>query len=137
MLNLFSVCEKTIYEVTKKVSSLNPHSKVEVGGHRLDKDGNFKPKEVQAIKSELVLSEIMEKVCDTMDDYIRAFWKSNSTLTLISMVDGLGMFDKLDIVQDDDLNKSLKFYVSSIVKQQFFCPSVSVLVLRFHKSALY
>lgn len=107
-----TVCEKSIYELTIAVSKLDPNSKVEVGGHRLDKDGNFRHKEVSQTKSEMVLSELIEKVCDRMDDYIRAFWKSNGTLTLISMVDGLGMFDKLDIVQDDDLNKSLKYHVS-------------------------
>lgn len=108
----FAVCEKSIYELTTAVSKLDPNRKVEVGGHRLDKDGNFRQKEVSQTKSEMVLSELIEKVCDRMDDYIRAFWKSNGTLTLLSMVDGLGQFDKLDIVQDDDLNKSLKFYVS-------------------------
>lgn len=96
------------------INKLDPNKKVDVGGHRLDKDGNFKQKEVPQSKSELVLSELIEQVCDRMDDYIRAFWKSNGTLTLISVVDGMGMFDKLDIVQDDDLNKSLKYYVSII-----------------------
>lgn len=108
------VCEKSIYELTKAVSDLDPNKKVEVGGSRLDKDGNFKQKVVPEAKSEMVLSGMIEKVCDKMDDYIRAFWKSNNTLTLISMVDGLSQFDKLDLVQDDDLNKSLKFYVSII-----------------------
>lgn len=98
--------------MTTAVNKLDPNKKVDVGGHRLDEDGNYKQKEVPQSKSELVLSELIEKVCDRMDDYIRAFWKENGTLTLISMVDGIGMFDKLDIVQDDDLNKSLKYYVS-------------------------
>lgn len=110
--NSFAVCEKSINEVTSAVSKLDPNRKVEVGGHRLDKDGNFRQKEVSQTKSEMILSELIENICDRMDDYIRAFWKSNGTLTLLSMVDGLGQFDKLDIVQDDDLNKSLKFYVS-------------------------
>lgn len=97
-----------------EVKKLDPNQKVEVGGHRLDKDGNFKQKEVPQDKSEMVLSELIEKVCDRMDDYIRAFWKENGTLALISMIDGIGQLDKLDIVQDDDLNKSLKYYVSII-----------------------
>lgn len=106
------VCEKSIHELTLAINKIDPNKKVEVGGHRLDKDGNFKQKEVPEAKSEMVLSDLIEKVCDKMDDYIRAFWKSNGTLTLVSMVDGIGLFDKLDIVQDDDLNKSLKYYVS-------------------------
>lgn len=109
------VCEKCILEVTKAVSALDSNIKVEVGGHRLDKDGNFKRKEVSQSKSEVVLSEILETICNKMDDYVRAIWKSNGTLTILPLVESIGDFDKLDIVQDDDLNKSLKYYVSIIL----------------------
>jgi protein canopy 1/2 len=50
-----------------------------------------------------------------MDDYARARYKSNGKLTIIKfMIDG-GMnpeMSKVDFIQDEDLNKSLKHLVS-------------------------
>lgn len=87
-----------------------------MGGHRLDVDGNYKHKSIAQAKSELHLSELIDGVCNKMDNYIRALWKSNGTLTLFAMLNPDGImnadFDSVDIIQDEDLNKSLKYYVS-------------------------
>lgn len=112
-----AVCEKSLQEITNEVKKFDPNKKVDVGGYRLDIDGNYKHKAVPQAKSELALSELIEGICDKMDNYIRAKWKENGTLTLLSMVSEDGMMNpdwsNVDIIQDDDLNKSLKYYVSS------------------------
>jgi hypothetical protein len=50
-----------------------------------------------------------------MDDYVRATWKSNGTLTLLKLITDEGQMNNamsdVDLIQDDDLNKSLKYYV--------------------------
>lgn len=51
-----------------------------------------------------------------MDDYIRATYKTSGELTLLRLIGPDGQMNpdlnRVDIVQDSDLNKSLKFYVS-------------------------
>jgi hypothetical protein len=51
-----------------------------------------------------------------MDDYVRATYKTSGELTLLRLIGADGQMNPdlshVDIVQDSDLNKSLKFYVS-------------------------
>ncbi|KAJ8947932.1 hypothetical protein NQ314_008525 [Rhamnusium bicolor] len=115
------VCLQSIHELNKAVSKIDPRQKVDVGGYRLDADGNYKHKAVPQAKSELHLSEIIENICETMDGYIRALWKSNGTLTLFPMVTETGQMNPnmmdVDVIQDDDLNKSLKYYCEGIMEE--------------------
>lgn len=66
--------------------------------------------------SEIFLTETLEKVCDKMDDYVRATYKASGELTIFKIVSDDGKMNpeisNVDIIQDSDLNKSLKFYVS-------------------------
>lgn len=59
---------------------------------------------------------MMETICDKMDDYARAKYKSSGKLTVMRLVTETGAMNpdmsKVDFVQDEDLNKSLKHYVS-------------------------
>lgn len=57
---------------------------------------------------------------DKMDDYAKARYKSNRRLTILKMTtkDG-GMnpeMSSVDFIQDGDLNKSLKHYVSTFFR---------------------
>lgn len=51
-----------------------------------------------------------------MDDYVRATYKTSGELTLLPIIGKNGQMNPdlglVDIIQDSDLNKSLKFYVS-------------------------
>ncbi|CAH1970794.1 unnamed protein product [Acanthoscelides obtectus] len=109
------VCEKTVLEIDRAISKISPDKMVEVGGFRLDGEGNYQHKTVPQSRSELALSEVMETICDKMDNYIRAIWKENGTLTLLSMTSEDGLMNPnwsdVDIIQDDDLNKSLKYNI--------------------------
>lgn len=62
------------------------------------------------------MTDVMETVCEKMDDYVKATYKSNGDLTLLKMVDDSGKMHPdmgiVDFIQDGDLNKSLKYYVS-------------------------
>lgn len=87
---------------------------------RLDRNGNIMSKNVQYIKSETYLTELMEDiVCEKLEDYAKAKYKRNGRLTILKMTseDG-GMnpeMSAVDFVQDGDLNKSLKHLVRSII----------------------
>lgn len=102
-------------ELDTKIKRIDPSKTVDVGGYRLDADGNYQQKTVSQAKSEVHLSELIDEVCEQMDDYVRATWKTNGTLTILKLITDAGMnpdMSNVDIIQDDDLNKSLKFYVS-------------------------
>lgn len=113
------VCETTILEFEKALSKVNPNLKVNVGGYRLDADGTVKQKTVSQINSEIFLSDKLDEICKKMDDYVRATKKSNGQLTLLKLIGDDGQMSpemgEVDIIQDDDLNKSLKYYVSIII----------------------
>lgn len=117
MLKQFSVCEASIQELSEAVQNVDKSQTVKIGGHRLDPQGNYNaPKTVPVAHSEIFLSELMESICQKMDDYVRGLWKSNGTLTIMKMVSSDGKMNphmsEVEFVQDDDLNKSLKYYVS-------------------------
>ncbi|KAF5307468.1 hypothetical protein FQR65_LT06823 [Abscondita terminalis] len=114
------ICKATINELNDSVKKIDPARKVDVGGYRIDSRGNSKQKVVSEAKSEVHLSELADKVCDKMDDYVRATWKENGKLTLLKLiVDGQMNPDSslVDFIQDDDLNKSLKYYCEGFVDE--------------------
>lgn len=73
--------------------------------------------QVPYARSEVHLSELLENVCNKMEDYVRATYKSTGELTILKLIGSDGKLNedisKVDIIQDSDLNKSLKFYVSA------------------------
>lgn len=84
----------------------------------MDSDGNAIGKSVPMAKSETYLSEVMESICEKMEDYLKATYKKTGKLTLMKiMVDGKMNPESslVDFVQDGDLNKSLGHYVSDCV----------------------
>ncbi|KAF7284372.1 canopy family protein seele [Rhynchophorus ferrugineus] len=113
------VCDASVKELTAIVKATDSSKTVKIGGHRLDPQGNYDaPKTVPLTQSEIYLSEVIDTVCNKMDDYVRGIWKSNGTLTIIKMVNDGKMnpyMSELDFVQDEDLNRSLKYYCESIM----------------------
>lgn len=118
------MCQQSVVELELEISKIDPESTIDVGGHRLDADGNYRHKSIAQAKSELHLSELIDEVCNKMDNYVRALWKSNGTLTLFSMINSDGVmnadFDSVDLIQDEDLNKSLKYYVRCFIVFFYF-----------------
>lgn len=116
------VCAASIQELSEAVKNVDKTQTVKIGGHRLDPQGNYEaPKTVPVAHSEIFLSELMEGICQKMDDYVRGLWKSNGTLTIMKMVSSEGKMNphmsEVEFVQDDDLNKSLKYYCETIIEE--------------------
>ncbi|CAH1365039.1 unnamed protein product [Tenebrio molitor] len=114
------VCKVSLDELSKAVNKIDPTKTVDVGGYRLDSNGNYVHKSISQAKSEVHLSELIEEICPKMDDYVRATWKSNGTLTLLKLITDEGQMNNamsdVDLIQDDDLNKSLKYYCEGIME---------------------
>ncbi|XP_015123229.1 protein seele [Diachasma alloeum] len=115
------VCRITVEEVENVLNTIDPSQQVEVGNYRLDADGNIQKKMVAKRESEVHLSEILDNICDKMDDYVRARYKSNGKLTVMRLMTPEGQMNpdisNVDIIQDGDLNKSLKHYCREIIEE--------------------
>lgn len=72
---------------------------------------------VPKARSEIHISETIDEICEKMSDYVRATYKTNGQLTILNLMSSSGVMNpemsKVDLIQDNDLNKSLKYYVST------------------------
>lgn len=114
------VCKATMNEMELAVSKVDPKKKIDVGDYRLDATGDSKKKKtILYAKSEMYLTELMETVCDRMDDYAKARYKRNGRPTVLKMMTETGMnpeMSEVDFVQEGDLNKSLKHLCLEVVE---------------------
>ncbi|XP_033219421.1 protein seele [Belonocnema kinseyi] len=115
------VCRSTIDELQHELRKVDPAKKMDVGSFRLDADGNAVFKKVPLASSEIHISETLDKVCAKFDNYIRATHKSSGRLTLLNLFAPAGGMNpdmsKVEIIQDEDLNKSLRFLCELIVEE--------------------
>ncbi|XP_014208655.1 protein seele [Copidosoma floridanum] len=115
------VCRTITDEFLHKVGLIDPQKKIEVGNYNIDSEGNIEHKTTQQSTSEIYLSGVLDEICKIMDDYVRATYKSNGKLTLMKLMTDDGKLNPImsdvDIVQDDDLNKSLKYYCDEIINE--------------------
>lgn len=114
------VCTSIIGEIQRNISSVDVTRKINVGGFRLDDDGNYDEKVVPYWKSEIYLTEMLDEICKIMDNYVRATNKADGSPTIISLLADGGMnpiVSEVDMVQDSDLNKSLRYHCEDIVDE--------------------
>lgn len=84
----------------------------------------FKHLKILQIKyagSEVHLNEILENVCNHMDDYAQAKNKDSGELILINLAKDVEKLSTHELVQDPDLNRSLKYYVSICNTVKYAC----------------
>lgn len=66
-------------------------------------------------QSEVFISEKIDTLCKVMDDYARVRDKATGQIRVMNLMDSKGGMNALlsdyDFITDNDLNKSLKFYV--------------------------
>uniref|UniRef100_A0A1B6K931 DUF3456 domain-containing protein n=2 Tax=Graphocephala atropunctata TaxID=36148 RepID=A0A1B6K931_9HEMI len=114
------VCQRVVEEIEKEIEKVDPDRKVDVGSYRLDSHGEVKKTSVELRRSEVFLTDVIEKTCDKMEDYVRATYKSNGQLTVLKLVSDNGMMNpdlgEVDIITDGDI-ESLKFYCESILEE--------------------
>lgn len=61
------MCRAVVREMKDDVAKVHPGKTVEVGGYRLDSEGNAVTKTVPMAKSEVYLTELMDNVCKCRD----------------------------------------------------------------------
>ncbi|XP_031834725.1 canopy family protein seele isoform X2 [Nomia melanderi] len=129
----------TIKEIEGELAKIDPSREIEVGSYRLDAKGNIIHKKVPLVQSEVHISDILDNICEKMSDYVRATYKSNGQLTILNLMGPSGGMNpemtKVDIIQDNDLNKSLKYYCEGIVEE--FEDSIISLFIRKEENIKY
>lgn len=61
------------------------------------------------------LNEILERVCDNMDNFAQAKHKQTGEMGLINLAKDVEKLDIFELVPDPDLNRGLKYYVSFLI----------------------
>ncbi|XKL60910.1 hypothetical protein PGB90_007967 [Kerria lacca] len=115
------ICTRIIEEIQKNISKVDAKKMINVGGFRLDDEGNYSEKVVPYMRSEIFLTELMDNICNKMEDYVTATFKKDGKLTVISLLSEDGQMNPLisevDVVQDPEKNKSLKYYCEDIIDE--------------------
>lgn len=115
------ICTRVIEEIRKNISQVDSKRTISIGGFRIDDEGNYLQKSTLYYRSEVYLTELMENICNKMDDYVRATFKETGKLTVIPLIAEDGkmnpIMSEVDVVQDSDLNKSLKYYCEDILHE--------------------
>ncbi|EZA57730.1 protein seele [Ooceraea biroi] len=113
------VCRATMKEVDVEVLKDHPDVLVNVGGFRMDAQGNTVYKEVPLRQSEVHISEILDNICEKMNDYVRVIGKYDNRLRLVNLLSSPSVMNPelsdVEVIQDGDLNKSLPYYCGVIV----------------------
>lgn len=112
------ICCRLVEEIQQNVSSVDASHVVQVNNFRLDGNGDQPKQTVPLARSQMYLTEVMDTVCGKMNDYVRATFKENGTLTVMPLLlNGKmnPMMNEVDVIQDSDLNKSLQYYCEDIV----------------------
>ncbi|XP_029031844.1 protein seele isoform X1 [Osmia bicornis bicornis] len=115
------VCRSTITEFERELAKIDPSIEIEVGNYRLDAEGNAIHKKIPLAESEVHMSDMLDNICNKMSDYVKATYKSNGQLTILNLMTPAGTMNpemgKVDIIQDGDFNKSLKYYCEGVVEE--------------------
>lgn len=115
------VCRATMKELEYEMLKSDPNRLVEVGNYRMDAEGNTIHKKIPLRHSEVHLAGILDTVCHKLSNYVRATKKSNNRLTIVNLLssdnDMNPRLGAIDIIQDDDLNRSLEHYCSGIIDE--------------------
>ncbi|KAF8791034.1 Protein canopy like protein [Argiope bruennichi] len=110
------VCKQVVHEINSAVSNEDPKKTIQVGSFRIQPDGTQKQSQIKYAGSELHLNEIMETVCNSLDDYAQAKNKDTGELALLNLSKDIEKLSTHELVQDPDLNRSLKYYCESFIE---------------------
>ncbi|GBL73033.1 Protein canopy 2 [Araneus ventricosus] len=110
------VCKQVVREISSAVSNEDPKKTIQVGSFRIQPDGTQKQSQIKYAGSELHLNEIMETVCNSLDDYAQAKNKDTGELALLNLSKDIEKLSTHELVHDPDLNRSLKYYCESFIE---------------------
>jgi len=114
------VCRKVVGEIETAIRKVDPKKKIQVGSYRIEPDGTQRKSEVQYAGSDVHMAELLESICDKMEDYVQATTKDTGERTLVKLVSDDNTMNpdisKVNITPDEDLNKMVKYYCENVIE---------------------
>ncbi|XP_054708338.1 protein canopy homolog 1-like [Uloborus diversus] len=110
------VCGQVVAGILTAIRKEDPRKTIQVGSFRIEPDGSQKQSQIKYAGSELHLNEILETVCDMLDDFAQAKNKETGALALINLSEGVDKLSTHELISDPDLNRGLKYYCESFVE---------------------
>lgn len=111
-------CRALVDEMDWAISQVDPKKMIQTGSFRINPDGSQSVREVPFSRSEGHLLELMEEVCEKMNDYGEHVDPVTNRKTYVRHAsrDGTAM-DLSDVAFDSRVTSSLKFACETIVEQ--------------------
>lgn len=111
-------CRALVDEMEWEISQIDPKKTIQTGSFRINPDGSQSVREVPYSRSEGHLLELMEEVCEKMNDYGERVDPVTDRKTYVRHTsrDGTAM-DLSDVAFDSRVSSSLKFACETIVEQ--------------------
>lgn len=115
------VCRAVADEIDTAIKNTNPAKKVQIGGYRLDPNGNQFYTEIPYARSEIHLQEIMESICETVgSEYTRVTHKETGEESLFRFLTSSGKmnpdFSKYDVLPNNDMERNVKFQCEIVIE---------------------
>jgi len=114
------VCKSLMMELYDVISKVDPRKTIDVGSYRIQSDGKADTKPKKYAGSEIHMMDVLETVCDSMDDYAQVRHKETDELDVIKLVVNGALnphFSEYEVVQDPELNKSVKYHCQTLVEE--------------------
>ncbi|XP_053724582.1 protein canopy homolog 2 [Synchiropus splendidus] len=111
-------CRALVDEMEWAISQVDPKKMIQTGSFRINPDGSQSIKEVPLARSEANLLELLETVCERMQDYGERVDSGSSRKSYLRIKSRTGeAMDLSEAKLDSSVTSSLKFACESIVEQ--------------------
>ncbi|XP_026202511.1 protein canopy homolog 2 isoform X2 [Anabas testudineus] len=111
-------CRALVDEMEWAISQIDPKKMIQTGSFRINPDGSQSMREVPLARSEGNLLELMESVCERMEDYAEKMDSSTNRKSYIRIKPRSGgAMDLSEATLDSRVTASLKFACETVVEQ--------------------
>ncbi|XP_042308313.1 protein canopy homolog 2 isoform X1 [Sceloporus undulatus] len=111
-------CRALVDELEWEISQVDPKKTIQIGSFRINPDGSQSIVEVPYARSEAHLTELLERICERMNDYGEKVDPSTHRKNYVRVISHDGT--KMDLSEtkiDGDVTSSLKFACESIAEE--------------------
>ncbi|XP_075549494.1 canopy family protein seele [Dermacentor variabilis] len=102
------VCKALVKESVEAIAKVDPKKKIPVGSFRLQADGTQKQKSIPYAGSEAHMHDVLDEVCNQMDNYAQATHKENGELILVNLSKDVEKLSTYQVVADPTANGKIK-----------------------------
>ncbi|KAM4706054.1 protein canopy homolog 1 isoform 1-T2 [Rhinophrynus dorsalis] len=114
-------CRALVDELQYEIRKVNPKTTVDVGSFRISPDGTQERNKVPLAKSELYLTEVLEGICEKMNDYglyVDPTTKEKSYIRFAPRDnEGIGSIDFNNFQFNPDESNSLQYACERVVEE--------------------